>query len=193
MKARTSLLLICLAATSVTTGWAQTVVRDRAGTQWTCRADDEIHTHLGPQNHKFDIKAAQDAGEKGSGNDHHPICIDALHHEQIIWSLKGATKIKAHFAALTTGNCPNKPFLKDPDADSGNDEFLLSGMADDERSGCAYEVKFTSSIIGVHDPHIIINGSNNASLEELKDTLEHLKAQVKKLESELKYREEKKK
>ena len=193
MKARTSLLLICLAATSVTIGWAGTVVKDNAGTQWTCRKDDgKIYTHLGPQIHKYDIKEAQKVGETGSGNDHSPICIDALKHEQIIWDLKGAKKIKAHFAALTTGSCPNTPFLKDPDADSGNDDYLPSGMADDERSGCAYEVTFTPSK-GVFDPHIIINGSNNASLKELQETLEDLEAQVKKLKSELKDREEKKK
>lgn len=199
MKARTSLLVICLAATSVSVSWAQTVVTDRAGTQWTCRRPDgNIYTQNAPQYHIYDIKAAKAASEAGHGNDHLPLCIDALDEEQIIWSWQSATKIKVSFTPLTNdgvrGTCwtSHQPFLGHPNNDSGNSDFLVSGRADDDHSGCAYEMKFTSSI-GVYDPHIIIKGSSNDSLKELQETLKHLEAQVKKLKSELKDREEKKK
>jgi hypothetical protein len=198
MKARTSLLLICLAATSASIGWAQTVVRDNAGKQWTCRTDDKIYTRYVPKYHIYDIKAAKAAGEVAHGNDHLPLCIDALDEEEIFWSWHGATNIKVSFTPLTNdgvrGTCwtSHQPFLGDPNNDSKNLDFLASGKADDDHSGCAYEVKFTSSI-GVYDPHIIINGRNNDSLKELQETLKHLEARVKKLKSQLKDREEKKK
>lgn len=196
MKARTSLLLICLTATSATTGWAQTVVRDNAGTEWTCRADDKIYTHV-HQYHRYDIKAAKAAGEVGHGNDHLPLCVDALDQEQIIWSWQGATKIKVSYTPLTNakkGKCSTsaQPFLGDSNNGSGNDDFLASGSADDDHSGCAYKMTFTSSV-GVYDPHIIINGSNNDSPKELQEKLKRLEAHVKKLKIELKDREEKKK
>jgi hypothetical protein len=197
MKARTSILVICFAATLASIGWAQKVkvkVKDRAGTPWTCRDYDPkipFYTNSG-QFHFYDIKAAQDAAEAGHGADHLPICVDALEGGQIIWSWKGATKIKVSYTPLTDdsktgGTCwkSHQPFLQNPNDDSGNSSSFQSGRADDDHSGCAYDLKFTSSA-GTYDPHIIIKGSSTASLHELREAKKLFEDQRKDLEGEVK-------
>jgi hypothetical protein len=193
MKARTSVLVICLATTLVSIGRAETV-RDRAGKDWTCRDYDPKYNFY--QNsgrfHFYDIKAAKDAGEAGHADDHFPICVDALAEGQIIWSWKGATKIQVTFNPITDdkktgGPCwnSNQPFLQNPNDDSGNSASFASGKADDDHSGCAYELTFTSSA-GTYDPHIIIKGSYTASLHELQEAKKLFEGQRKDLEVEVK-------
>ncbi len=201
MKAPTSILVICFAVTLANIGWAQTV-KDRGGKEWTCRPDPDgnIYKRNGRQIHIYDIAAAKTAHETGHADDHKPLCIDALSNHRIIWSWTGAKHINVKFTPLTDdrkdkGTCWNSqlPFGGTPNDDSGDDDFLVSLKADDDLSGCAYEMKFQTSNKGDYDPHIIINGSHNDTREVLEDLLTEAKDRETKLQAIIDLRAQQKK
>jgi hypothetical protein len=191
MKARTSILVICLAAISVSIGWAQTVP-DRDGKQWSCRdTDGLIYTKSGTTDHIYDIAAARTHGEAHAPHnphsDHLPICIDALNGDRIAWYWPGANRVKVSFVSETTNpRCQNSIPFTGASSDSGVYDFLPSGKALDQYSGCVYDVIFKSNL-GKYDPHIIIKGSYTATLQQLQEGVKDLEA----LEKELKADEEK--
>jgi hypothetical protein len=213
MKARSSILVIWLAAVAANIGWAQpappTKVTDRARKEWTCRVNGNIgsiYWKLSQKEHVYDIAVAKGpGGEPHDPNDpnhpHDPICIDASAFHNITWWWLGAQNIEATFISLTDdrktgdGRCwkskeQNHPFTGGPSS-SGILPFLASGDANDYYSGCAYDVTFKSSA-GTYDPHIIIKGSYTATLPELKEKVKDLEGQVKKLKAEIKNRDKKK-
>lgn len=191
MQRRTLVLVIWLAAISVNIGWAQTVVYDRAGNQYTCRAPDGTYTKPTATMHKYDIAAAMAAHEPHDPHDpHHPhdaICIDATQNHRITWSWPGANHIAVfRFVPITndgpTGTCwtSKHPFIGTA-ANSGANSFLLSGATDNHFAWCAYDVKFTSSL-GPYDPHIIIKGTKASLLEALRERVKYLENVIDKLE-----------
>jgi len=188
MKGRIVILVIWLAAISVNIGWAQAVVYDRTGYQWTCRTPGPAgttYTKTSTQ-HNFDIVAAKKAGETHDTSTHDAICIDLVMNEQITWSWAGANHVKVvNFVPLTkdNGTCQksNQPFTPAPD--SGTASLLPSGPGDSNLAWCAYDVKFQSSK-GPYDPHIIITGSKATLVKALRERVAYLEDVIHKLELE---------
>ena len=151
-------------------------IKDADGEKYKCRVYDSVYRPPASSDdnfHRYSVRDGCSAGEI-AGKPHDVICISP-ESDRIIWIGKKGDTITPVIKPLTKA-CQSMahphPFKYSP---GSSKDFLVSGEADADYEGCAYEVSFQCPSGEKGDPHIIIK---SASLQKLAADMQRKSADV---------------